>query len=611
MFTDFSIPLACQRRNRNTKLIESLLSHTLQRLDQRINFQRFSNQPKNRKNESTDKIPIPNYDGYVRSFVPSFHQLVQKFVWVLFQILKILMSQTGFDLLSPNILLFVDFHSLVKLKQLCKFYQKSVDDESKSLGYWPAVCNSFCYYGGIFSPVIFNPEFIYPINYRKHFFEDLWPQRSKWATLSEDGHHIIPSTQAYKVRVACRFRPGETQEGRVCLPLHQFLKLKRQQKLKQQQEVTEILVGEKDPEEFLDPFLGSLMKDPVLLKTSNRVCDRSVALQCILRGGRDPFNNRKLSQAMLEPLPELANRIREWKAKADERKDVSVDINETKSLVDASGFNNDLLEALLEIESIHRTMKKIKEQESSDLGFSNHDNFEAPLAGVNEPLEPQNEMPAPNEIVGVGLDGGDEFIAEVENTEPNFFGLNGNAHITSTSSQEDQLPGKKAERARVTDVNHQQGFVSMHIPGAGIRPFHYSQVYPTTTKQLEIYEASVKESVHSVLNGCNSCVMCYGQTGSGKTFTFLGPEGCLENLQGEDRDLANIFTQYPTLGLVLRTTDDLFLAKDHFEKYQITMNIGIQMIEVYDEKVNILMVSHTFFDFSYSFRLLIYLLVVL
>ena len=143
--------------------------------------------------------------------------------------------------------------------------------------------------------------------------------------------------------------------------------MKRQQKLKQQQEEenTTILVGQKDPEEFCDPLLGSLMKEPVLLKTSNRVCDRSVALQCILRGGRDPFNNRKLTQAMLEPLPDLARRIEEWRVRAEERKDVSVDIKETKCLIDASGFNNDLLEALLEMESIHRTMRKLKEQESN------------------------------------------------------------------------------------------------------------------------------------------------------------------------------------------------------------------------------------------------------
>jgi hypothetical protein len=61
-----------------------------------------------------------------------------------------------------------------------------------------------------------------------------------------------------------------------------------------------ILVGQKDPEEFLDPFLETLMKEPVLLTSSGRICDRSIALQCILRGGgRDPFNGAKLVRCLM------------------------------------------------------------------------------------------------------------------------------------------------------------------------------------------------------------------------------------------------------------------------------------------------------------------------
>ena len=37
------------------------------------------------------------------------------------------------------------------------------------------------------------------------------------------------------------------------------------------------------PEEFLDPLLGTLMRDPVLLPTSKKVIDRSVIARHILR----------------------------------------------------------------------------------------------------------------------------------------------------------------------------------------------------------------------------------------------------------------------------------------------------------------------------------------
>ena len=87
----------------------------------------------------------------------------------------------------------------------------------------------------------------------------------------------------------------------MCLPLRQFLKVKKSQLStapKSAEETSTIrdnnnnsgksslLVGESDPEAFVDPFLGVLMREPVLLTSSQMICDRSVALQCVLRRGR-------------------------------------------------------------------------------------------------------------------------------------------------------------------------------------------------------------------------------------------------------------------------------------------------------------------------------------
>jgi hypothetical protein len=111
-------------------------------------------------------------------------------------------------------------------------------------------------------------------------------------------------------------------------------------------------VGEKEPEEMVDPFMGNLMKDPVLLTTSGRVVDRSVAVNCILRGGRDPFNNERLSTANLVAQPELQASIQQFKEKK-QAWDVRVELKELTPLLEDSHVDKDLLEALMEVEQIN------------------------------------------------------------------------------------------------------------------------------------------------------------------------------------------------------------------------------------------------------------------
>lgn len=443
-------------------------------------------------------------------------------------------KEKEYNLLYPFILIFIDFKTLISFKWISKHYHQMIEDENGiSLGYWPALCNSFCYEAGLYSPIIINPEMLFfsTQQYRKHFFDDLWPLRNKWTLANQQQQlQLQQQQQSYKIKVACRFRPGETPEGKVCLPLRQFLKIKRSKQQQQQQETNNtnkenqelnssdaaFFIGEKEPEEFLDPFLGTLMKDPVLLTSSNQICDRSIALQCILRGGRDPFNNRKLTPQMLQPLPELQKRIQDWKLQSDmKKKDISVDLKDTKYLVDNQNFNPDLLDALLEMERINRTLKKAKDEMKEGHNNANA-HFENPLLGggifEDAAVVLVDELLLENDPEVNNLE-----QAVMNNEQPN---PNNIPFIPFNPFAPQQVPvpveesaSKKAELARVVEINSQQSFVSMHIPGSGVRPFHYSYVYNTKIKQMELYEKSVKESISSVLNGCNACIMCYGQTG--------------------------------------------------------------------------------------------------
>lgn len=69
--------------------------------------------------------------------------------------------------------------------------------------------------------------------------------------------------------------------------------------------------------------------------------------------------------------------------------------------------------------------------------------------------------------------------------------------------------------------------------------------------------------------------------GSGKTHTYIGPKDCLTNSEKENNSRKAEF------GIVIQAADELFLAKQVLQKREISLNVGIQFVEVYDEKVKL------------------------
>eukprot|EP00177_Eucheuma_denticulatum_P008227 GFKZ01014968.1.p1 GENE.GFKZ01014968.1~~GFKZ01014968.1.p1 ORF type:complete len:1137 (-),score=220.11 GFKZ01014968.1:190-3600(-) len=66
------------------------------------------------------------------------------------------------------------------------------------------------------------------------------------------------------------------------------------------------------PDEFMDPIMSILMKNPVRLPTSGNVMDRSVISRILLSDKVDPFNRKLLTEDMLEEETELKERIDKW-----------------------------------------------------------------------------------------------------------------------------------------------------------------------------------------------------------------------------------------------------------------------------------------------------------
>ncbi|CAK9308633.1 unnamed protein product [Citrullus colocynthis] len=105
------------------------------------------------------------------------------------------------------------------------------------------------------------------------------------------------------------------------------------------------------------------------------------------------------------------------------------------------------------------------------------------------------------------------------------------------------------------------------------RVFSFNKVYGTNVTQEKIY-IDTQPLIRSVLDGFNVCIFAYGQTGSGKTYTMSGPD-----LMTED-----------TWGVNYRALNDLFQisnARLDMIKYE----VGVQMIEIYNEQVRDLLVS--------------------
>ncbi|XP_069597590.1 ubiquitin conjugation factor E4 B isoform X1 [Ranitomeya imitator] len=65
------------------------------------------------------------------------------------------------------------------------------------------------------------------------------------------------------------------------------------------------------PDEFRDPLMDTLMSEPVRLP-SGTIMDRSIILRHLLNSSTDPFNRQELTENMLEPVPELKERIQAW-----------------------------------------------------------------------------------------------------------------------------------------------------------------------------------------------------------------------------------------------------------------------------------------------------------
>nr|AMS24250.1 kinesin 14-IId protein [Marsilea vestita] len=107
------------------------------------------------------------------------------------------------------------------------------------------------------------------------------------------------------------------------------------------------------------------------------------------------------------------------------------------------------------------------------------------------------------------------------------------------------------------------------------RMFNFNKVYRPSATQEEIF-SDTQPLIRSVLDGFNVCIFAYGQTGSGKTYTMSGPSSMSKH----------------DWGVNYRALDDLFQISQS-RKDVISYEVGVQMIEIYNEQVRDLLFIDT------------------
>ncbi|XP_059276175.1 kinesin-like protein KIN-14J [Lycium ferocissimum] len=105
------------------------------------------------------------------------------------------------------------------------------------------------------------------------------------------------------------------------------------------------------------------------------------------------------------------------------------------------------------------------------------------------------------------------------------------------------------------------------------RLFKFNKVFVPAVTQEEVFR-DTQPLIRSVLDGYNVCIFAYGQTGSGKTYTMSGPS----------------MSSVEDWGVNYRALNDLFNISQS-RKSSIAYEVGVQMVEIYNEQVRDLLCS--------------------
>ena len=102
-------------------------------------------------------------------------------------------------------------------------------------------------------------------------------------------------------------------------------------------------------------------------------------------------------------------------------------------------------------------------------------------------------------------------------------------------------------------------------------PFTFDRIFGMSSRQIDIFDFSIRSTVEDIMNGYNGTVFAYGQTGAGKSFTMMGDMDDTEFKGVIPRIMEQIFDAIMTASSTIEFT------------------VGIGYMEIYMEKIRDLM----------------------
>lgn len=137
-------------------------------------------------------------------------------------------------------------------------------------------------------------------------FLHLAPHQAFVEAMARDGRSYRPEIFSKAASIAQRHMLCSPAEIDVLADLVGRVEAAKQQGQEEEEDWGDV------PDEFLDPLLATLMRDPVKLPSSRAVVDRATIKAHLLSDGKDPFNRMPLQLADVQPDDELREKIEAW-----------------------------------------------------------------------------------------------------------------------------------------------------------------------------------------------------------------------------------------------------------------------------------------------------------
>jgi len=251
----------------------------------------------------------------------------------------------------------------------------------------------------------------------------------------------------------------------------------------------------------------------------------------------------------------------------EQRNEAGLSVNELEKMVEGEQLNSEVLQALMEAQQLGNCCNEAKrDADGAKRRKWRKMSFGGIAGGEVQGEESEDIEQLPGAVDGDGPGGTRKRKSEDE-----------------VQTIEETAVEAKKRGARVLAV--QESRVVLFVPGIGIRPFHFPAVFEKTNSQRDVYESTARDSVLSVLNGFNACLLCYGQTGSGKTYTVFGPAGVLESPVAFNGNLS------PNCGIVIRACNEILSACNQTNK-NLTLTATLQYVEIYQDSCTDLMTGN-------------------